>query len=280
MVDEEIAWACTGVLNAICGSGLGQTPILMFGTHEQKKEYIGRMTAEPLVCAYGVTEPSGGSDVAAVKTTAVKKGDEYILNGQKMWITGAGHANWYFILARTNPDPKAKSTQALTGFIVERSSPGITLGRKEINMGQRASDTRGITFEDVRVPAKNVVGKEGQGFLVAMAAFDFTRPPVACGAVGLAQRALDESIKYSFERKTFGTPIMNHQAIQFKLADMAVGIETARLAYQMACWQLDNGQRNTYMASIAKCLGELVAFHCTIVLVCLYFCSFSPHLGL
>lgn len=259
MVDEEIAWACTGILNAICGSGLGMTPVVMFGTDEQKKEYIGRMTSEPLVCAYAVTEPSGGSDVAAIKTTAVKKGDEWIINGQKMWITGAGHANWFFVLARTNSDPKAKQSEAMTGFIVERSTPGITIGRKEKNMGQRASDTRGITFEDVRVPAKNVLAGEGKGFLIAMAAFDYTRPPVACGATGLAQRALDEATKYAFERKAFGTAIMNHQAIQFKLADMAVGIETARLAYQLACWQIDNGRRNTYMASIAKCLAADVA---------------------
>ncbi|RWR99580.1 medium-chain specific acyl-CoA dehydrogenase: mitochondrial-like protein, partial [Leptotrombidium deliense] len=173
------------------------------------------------MCAYGVTEPGTGSDVAGVKTTAKKNVDgNYVLNGQKMWITNAGHANWYFVLARTNPDPKAKAGEAFTGFIVERDWPGVVVGRKEWNMGQRASDTRGITFEDVVVPKENVLGKEGVGFKIAMGAFDLTRPPVAAGAVGLAQRALDEATKYSFERKAFGTNIAQFQAIQFMLADM------------------------------------------------------------
>jgi len=262
MVGEELGWACTGIGTAINGSELGEAPVLMFGNDEQKKEYLGRMCKEAIVCAYAVTEPGTGSDVAGVKTRAEKKGDKYVINGQKMWITNAGHANWYFVLARTNSDAKAKQTEAFTGFIVERDTPGITVGRKEINMGQRASDTRGITFEDVVVPAKNVIGKEGLGFRIAMGAFDFTRPPVACGAVGLAQRCLDEATRYAFERKTFGTQIMNHQAIQFILADMAIGIETARLAYQKAAWLYDNGQRNTYMASIAKCWGADMANQC------------------
>ena len=259
MIGEEISWACTGIGTAIAGSDLGQAPLMMFGNEEQKKEYLGRMVAEPLVCAYAVTEPGTGSDVAGVKTRAEKKGNDWVINGQKMWITNAGHANWFFLLARSNPDPKAKASEAFTGFIVEAATKGVTVGRKEINMGQRASDTRGITFEDVVVPAKNVIGKEGMGFRIAMGAFDLTRPPVACGAVGLAQRALDEATKYSFERKTFGTQLMNHQAIQFMLADMAIGIETARLAYQKAAWLFDRKEKNTYWASIAKCLAGDVA---------------------
>ena len=232
---------------------------MMFGNEYQKKEYLGRMVAEPLVCAYAVTEPGTGSDVAGVKTRAEKKGDDWVLNGQKMWITNAGEANWYFVLARTNPDPKAKASEAFTGFIVDRDTPGVVVGRKEQNMGQRASDTRGVSFEDVVVPAKNVLGKEGLGFRIAMGAFDFTRPSVACAAVGLAQRALDEATKYAFERKAFGQQIANFQAIQFMLADMAIGIETSRLAYQKAAWQYDHSQRNTYWASIAKCLAGDVA---------------------
>jgi acyl-CoA dehydrogenase len=151
-----------------------------------------------------VTEPSTGSDVAGVRTKAERKGDEYILNGQKMWITGAGPANWFFVLARTHPDPKAPQSKAFTGFIVEGDAPGLIKGRKEWNMGQRASDTRGVTFQDVRVPKENVLGVEGAGFKIAMGAFDLTRPAVACGAVGLAQRAFDEAKKYSLERKTMG----------------------------------------------------------------------------
>lgn len=214
---------------------------------------------EPIVAAYCVTEPSAGSDVNGLKTRAVKKGDEYILNGQKMWITNGGVANWYFVLARTSDDPKAPASKAFTGFIVERDWPGVTPGRKEMNMGQRASDTRGITFEDVRIPKENVLFSEGDGFKIAMGVFDKTRPPVAAGAVGLAQRALDEALKYSLERKTFGVPIAKHQAIQFMLADMAIGVETARLAYWLSCWVIDQGRRNSYESSIGKCYAADIA---------------------
>ena len=147
-------------------------------------------------------------------------------------------ANYYFVLARTNPDPKCPASKAFTGFIVDADTPGVTPGRKEINMGQRASDTRGITFEDVVVPKENVLIGEGAGFKVAMGAFDKTRPPVAAGAVGISQRALDEATKYANERKTFGTSIINHQAVSFMLADMAIGTECARLAYMKSAWQV------------------------------------------
>lgn len=172
-----------------------------------------------------------------------------------MWITNGGVANFYFVLARTNPDPKCPASKAFTGFIVDRDTPGVTPGRKELNMGQRCSDTRGITFEDVVVPKENVLIGEGAGFKVAMGAFDKTRPPVAAGAVGIAQRALDEATKYATERKTFGQPIINHQAVSFMLADMAIGVEASRLCYMKSAWQADNGIRNTYYASIAKCLA-------------------------
>lgn len=220
------------------------------------------MMEEPLMCAYGVTEPGAGSDVAGIKTKAEKKGDQYILNGQKMWITNGGVANWYFVLARTNPDPKASAGKSFTGFIVDGDSPGLTKGRKEKNMGQRASDTRGLTFEDVVVPKENVLIGEGAGFKIAMGAFDRTRPPVAAGAVGLAQRALDEATKYSMERKTFGKVIAEHQAVAFILADMAIGVESSRLAWMRAAWEVDQGRRNSYYASIAKCLAGDVANKC------------------
>lgn len=260
LIDEAMAYGCSGIGTALTANSLGQAPLIMFGNEEQKKEYLGRCTAGPVMCAYGVTEPGTGSDVAGVRTKAEKNKDgDWVINGQKMWITNAGHANWYFVLARTNPDPKAKASEAFTGFIVERDSEGLTVGRKEWNMGQRCSDTRGITFENVVVPKRNVLLGEGKGFRVAMGAFDLTRPPVAAGAVGVAQRALDEATKYSFERKTFGVPIAQHQAIQFMLADMAIGVETSRLAYLRAAWEFDRGNRNTYWASIAKCWASEVA---------------------
>lgn len=259
MITEKLAYGCTGISTAIEANGLGSMPIMIAGNHEQKKKYLTRLIEEPLMCAYGVTEPGAGSDVSGVKTKAEKKGDDWVINGQKMWITNGGVANFYFVLARTNPDPKCPASKAFTGFIVDGDTPGVTPGRKEINMGQRASDTRGITFEDVVVPKENVLIGEGAGFKVAMGAFDKTRPPVAAGAVGIAQRALDEATKYATERKAFGVPIVNHQAVAFMLADMAIGVEAARLCYQKAGWQADNGIRNTLMASVAKCFAGDIA---------------------
>ncbi|XP_069497995.1 medium-chain specific acyl-CoA dehydrogenase, mitochondrial [Ambystoma mexicanum] len=259
LITEELAYGCTGVQTAIEANSLGQMPVIIAGNEEQQKKYLGRMTEEPMMCAYCVTEPGAGSDVAGLKTKAEKKGNEYIINGQKMWITNGGKANWYFLLARTNPDPKVSAGKAFTGFIVEANTPGIQLGRKELNMGQRCSDTRGIVFEDVRVPAENVLLEEGAGFKIAMGAFDKTRPPVAAGAVGLAQRALDEATKYSLERKTFGKPIAEHQAVSFMLAEMAMKVELARMAYQRSAWETDVGRRNTYFASIAKAYAGDIA---------------------
>lgn len=262
LIAEEIAYGCTAIATAMGASNLGQAPLVAAGSKEQQKTFLGRLVEEPLVAAYAVTEPGAGSDVNGVRTRAEKKGDEYIINGQKMWITNGGVASWYFVLARTNPDPKCPASKAFTGFIVDRDTPGLTPGRKELNMGQRCSDTRGITFEDVRVPKENVLLGEGTGFKIAMAVFDKTRPPVAAGAVGLAQRALDEATKYSLERKTFGVPIANHQAVSFMLADMAIGIETSRLAWMRAAWETDQGRRNTYYASIAKAQAGDVANKC------------------
>lgn len=257
LVTEELAYGCTGITLAIEGTGLGQTPVNIAGSAEQKKKYLGRLIEEPLLAAYCVTEPGAGSDVNGVKTRAEKKGDEYILNGNKMWITNGGVANWYFVLARTNPDPKASASKAFTGFIVERDTPGVTPGRKEINMGQRASDTRGISFEDVRVPKENVLIGEGAGFKIAMGTFDKTRPPVAAGATGLAQRCLDEALRYSLQRKTFGVPIAMHQAVAFMLADMGIGVETSRLSWMRAANEVDiNGPNKSLYASIAKCYAS------------------------
>merc|ERR1712038_1398794 len=258
LITEKMAYGCTGIMTAIEANGLGSMPIMIAGNHEQKKKYLGRLLEEPLMCAYGVTEPGAGSDVASLKTTAVKKGDEYVINGNKMWITNGGIANWYFVLARTG-DKGTPAGQAFTGFIVDADTPGVTPGRKELNMGQRCSDTRGITFEDVVVPKENILIAEGAGFKVAMGAFDKTRPPVAAGAVGIAQRALDEATKYATERKTFGQPICEHQAVAFILAEMAMNIESSRLIMQRSAWEIDQGRRNTYYASIAKALAGDVA---------------------
>lgn len=200
-----------------------------------------------MLVAYAATEPGAGSDVNGIRTRAERKGDEYILNGEKMWITNAGMANWYFVLARTNLDPKCPASKAFSGFIVEREWAGVKPGRKELMMGQRASDTRGITFEDVRVPIENIVIGEGAGFKIAMETFDQTRPPVAASAIGLAQRCLDEALTYALQRKSFGKPIAEHQSVSNMLADAAIGVELGRLMYMRAAWETDEGMN--YMLS-------------------------------
>lgn len=257
VLSEELAWGCTGISTAMEANTLAESPVIIAGNEQQKKKYLGRMTEQPLVASYCVTEPGAGSDVAGAKTVAVKKGNSWVISGQKMWITNGGHANWFFVLAKT--DPKASAGKAFTTFIVDGDSQGITRGRKEQNMGQRASDTRGITFEEVVVPDENRLGEVGAGFKVAMGAFDLTRPLVASGAVGLAQRALDEASKYALQRKTMGTEIANHQAIAFMLADMAIGVDAARHLVWRSAYEYDQGRKNTYYASMAKGLAGDVA---------------------
>jgi acyl-CoA dehydrogenase len=249
IITEELSWACTGIATAMEANGLAAAPVIVAGSEEIKKEFLGRLTSEPVFSAYCVTEPGAGSDVAGIKTTAKKVGDEYVINGNKMWITNGGVANWYFVLALTDPAAKHRG---MSGFVVPADLPGITVGKKENNLGQRASDTRAIAFEEVKIPAKWLVGKEGEGFKIAMGAFDHTRPSVASGAVGLAQRAMDESIKYAGERKTFGQPIAAYQSISFMIAEMAMNIEAGRQLVRQAGWAIDNGIRNTKFAAFAK----------------------------
>lgn len=249
LIDEELGWGCTGVATAMTANSLAQVPVIVAGSEAQKKKWLAPFTEAPLLCSYAVTEPNAGSDVAGIKTTAVKKGDKYILNGQKMWITGAGHASWFFVLAKTDP---AGGHKGMSGFIVDAKSKGITVGKKENNMGQRASDTRGITFEDVEVPAENLLGAEGEGFKIAMKAFDHTRPLVAAAAVGLGRAATEHSIAYASERKAFGQPIAAYQGISFMIADMAADVEAARLLVWKAAHEIDNGRRNTIFAAMAK----------------------------
>ncbi|KAJ2188002.1 hypothetical protein GGH18_003765, partial [Coemansia sp. RSA 530] len=260
LVSEQLAYGCSGIQTAIEANGLAEAPVVLAASDAQKKKYLGRMTEEPLMAGYCVTEPGAGSDVAGAKTHAVKKGDKWVVNGQKMWITNGGKANWYFLLAKT--DTTASAGKAFTGFIVDADSPGISAGRKEWNMGQRASDTRGITFEDVEIPDENRLGEVGQGFKIAMGAFDITRPLVASAAVGLAQRAMDEATAYSLQRKTMGKPIVEHQAVAFMLADMAIQIESSRMMVWRAGWLRDQNKRNTYYASIAKALASETANKC------------------
>jgi acyl-CoA dehydrogenase len=249
IMDEELGWGCTGIATAMTANTLAQVPVIVAGNEAQKKKYLGRFADAPLLCSYGVTEPGAGSDVASAKTTALKKGDKYILNGQKMWITGAGHANWFFVLAKTDPTSAHKG---MSGFIVEAKSPGVTIGKKENNMGQRASDTRGITFEDVEIPAENLLGAEGDGFKIAMKAFDHTRPLVAAAAVGLGRAAMEHAAAYSKERKAFGGPIAQFQGISFMIADMATKVEASRLLVWKSAKEIDAGRRNTLYAAMAK----------------------------
>jgi len=250
IIAEELAWGCSGIGTAMEANGLAQQPVILGASDALKKKYLAPMTEQFGLCAYAVTEPNAGSDVQGMKTTAVKQGDKWILNGSKMWITNAGVADWYFVVAVTDPSRLARG--GMTGFIVERNSPGITVGRKEQNMGQRASDTRGITFENVEVPDENVIGQVGDGWKLAMAAFDYTRPAVSCSAVGVARAAMEHATQYATERKTFGQPIANHQAIQFMLAEMAMEIDAGRLLCWKAAWMKDAGLRNTKEAAMAK----------------------------
>ncbi len=249
LIDEELGWGCTGIATAMTANTLAQVPIIVAGTDEQKKKWLGRFAEAPLLASYAVTEPSAGSDVASIKTVAVKKGDSYVINGSKMWITGAGHANWFFVLAKTDPTAAHKG---MSGFIVDASLPGVVIGKKENNMGQRASDTRAVTFEDVVVPADCLLGAEGEGFKIAMKAFDYTRPLVAAAAVGLGRAAMEHAIDYAKQRKAFGGPISQFQGISFMIADMATKVEAARLLVWKAGAEIDAGRRNTLIAAMAK----------------------------
>jgi acyl-CoA dehydrogenase len=219
------------------------------GSDAQKKEFLGQLCNGLSFAAYCVTEPGAGSDVAGIKTSAVKKGGDYVLNGSKMWITNASVAHWFFVLAVTDPSAKHKG---LTGFVVPATTKGIKVGKKEKNLGQHCSDTRGITFEDVVVPEKYRIGRDGDGFKIAMGAFDHTRPLVGASAVGLARAAMEYAVKYALERHTFGVPIASHQAVAFMIAEMARDIEAGRLLVYKAAWKIDQGERNTLEAAYAK----------------------------
>ncbi len=249
IINEELGRGDPGFATITGVTMLACHPLIYGGTEEQKKEYLGRV-CDGEISAYCVTEPGAGSDVKAITTTAVLDGDSYILNGSKMWIGGAGHANWFYVLARTGNDQSHKS---LSGFIVEADSAGLEVGKKEEKMGQRSSDTRSVTFENVVVPKENLIGEvEGNGWLQAMVSFDRSRPMLAAHALGNARGAMEEAWIYANERRTFGKPIFEHQSISFMLADMSTKIEAARLLAHKAASLLDNGERATLESAHAK----------------------------
>ncbi|HEX3849958.1 MAG TPA: acyl-CoA dehydrogenase family protein [Polyangiaceae bacterium] len=252
LIAEQLAYGCTGIQTSLLANSLALTPIKLAGNDAQKKKYLGMLTAEPLFASYCTTEPSGGSDVAGLKTTFKAHGDEYVLNGEKCWITNASFASFYVVFATSDP---TKRHRGIAAFIVDRDTPGLRVGKHEDKLGQRASDTAAVHFEDVKVPKANLLAVEGEGFKLAMETFNQTRPDIGAMATGLMQRCLDISVEYAKERKTFGVPISEHQLVQAMLAEMAIGAEATRLLYQKAAWNLDNGVRDPIVSSYAKAFG-------------------------
>jgi acyl-CoA dehydrogenase len=252
MITEELAYGCTGIQTSLLVNTLPLTPIKLAGTEEQKKKYLGMLTSEPITASYATTEPDAGSDVAGMKTRFTRHGDDYVLSGQKSWITNASYARFYVIFATCNPELRHKGIAA---FIVDRDTPGLRVGKKEDKMGQRASDTAQVFLDDVKVPKENLLAPEGKGFKLAMETFNQTRPDIGASATGLMRRCLDECVAYAKERKAFGQPIGSHQLVQWMLAEMAIRMEGTRLLYQKAAWNLDNGVRDPIVSSFAKAYG-------------------------
>ena len=248
LVMEEMGWGCAGIGTAITVSGLGVLPVLIAGSEEQKKAYCGRLVDGELA-AYCLTEPDAGSDVTSIKTSAEKEGDNYIINGSKTFISGATVANFFTVFAYTDPEAKHKG---MSCFIVDRDWEGVSVGKPFNKMGQRASDTAEVIFQNVKVPATHLVGEEGQGFLIAMGVFDRSRPTLSAAAVGVARRAFEESVKYANSRVSKGKPIWKHQAVGHMIADMAMQVEAARLLVWKSAWEMDTGIRNTTSAAFGK----------------------------
>lgn len=238
---EELSKVCSGIALSLAATALGTFPIILHGSEEQKQKYLPRIASGESLAAFGLTEAEAGSDAGGTRTTAVKDGDAYILNGTKQWITNGGEADVYVVVAMTN---KAKGARGASAFIVEKDTPGFTFGKKEDKMGIRASATRELIFQDCRVPAGNLLGREGMGFLVAMKTLDQSRPGVAAQALGIAAGALDEALHYSRQRRQFGKPICGFQGVQFMLADMAVAVESARCLVYQAARAIDSGAKN------------------------------------
>ncbi len=260
LVQEEGAYGCLGFNTSLAANMLGAMPVMLAGTPEQQKEWLPRLVDGGEFAAYCCSEPDAGSDVAGLSTKVRKDGDDYVITGQKRWITNGGVAGWYTVLATFD---RAKKHKGIACFVIDARTPGVKVGRKEDKMGQRASNTCDVIFEDVRVPARNLLGPEDGGFKVAMKTFDRSRPWIAAGAAGVIRRALDESRAYALERKTFGVPIAQHQAIQFILAEMAIAYETTRLLTHKAAWMVDKGDLSSIVSSYAKAYGAAAAMRVT-----------------
>jgi acyl-CoA dehydrogenase len=249
LIEEEFGWGCSGIGTSLMCNGLATAPVLIGGSEEIKKKYMGMLIEEPKLASFCLTEPDAGSDVSGMKTTAVRKGDKYVINGTKCFITNGSHASWYTVYAKTD---KEAGHRGISAFVVPRDADGVTVDKKEDKLGQRASDTAMISFNDVEIPVDHMLGEENKGFKLAMMTLDRTRPGVAAMGVGIAQAAFEFACDYSKERVQFGVPIAMHQAIQFMIADMATKIEAARLLVWKSAVQLDQGTRNTLVSSHAK----------------------------
>jgi acyl-CoA dehydrogenase len=260
IVTEALSWGCSGMTTSIMANDLGIMPVLVGGNEAQKKEWLERFAAEFCLVAFCLSEPNAGSDVAGLQLLAEKDGEDYVLTGTKCWITNGGEADYYTVFATLD---RASRHKGIVAFVIPSDLEGISLGKKEDKMGQRASDTRVINFDGVRVPAANRLGAEGEGFKVAMRTLDRTRPSIGALACGIAQRALDEAVGYAQERKAFGFPIAGFQAVQFMLADMAKSIEAARLLTLQSAWMIDQGQNASKYSSFAKCFATDMAMDVT-----------------
>lgn len=259
---EELAYGCSGITTSMTANTLGLTPIKLAGSDEQKKKYFGWLTSEPIQVSYATTEPGAGSDVAGMQTRAVKQADgSYVLTGTKAWITNANLSSFYVIFATENPDQKHRGIGA---FIVHRDAKGLTIGKHEDKLGQRASDTAQVILDGVHVPPAQVLAAPGYGFKLAMETFNQTRPDIGGIACGIIRRALDESVAYAKERKTFGQAIANHQLVQAMIAEMAIRYHATRLLVHKAAWSLDKGVRDPLTSACSKAFGADAAMQSAI----------------
>ncbi|MCU0287627.1 MAG: acyl-CoA dehydrogenase family protein, partial [Acidobacteria bacterium] len=260
VVCEELAWGCSGMYTSMMANTLATTPIVLFGTEEQKKEYLIPLTREMSFACFGLTEREAGSDNSMIRTTAVKKGDHYILNGSKTFITNAGIAKLGVIFASTDT---TRGARGLSAFIVPMDTPGVSVGKHENKMGHRASNTAEIYLDEVKIPAANLLKREGFGFIIAMKTLDYARPAVGAGGVGLARAAYEEALKYAQNRVQFGKPIASFQYNAFKLAEMITSIESARLLVYRSAWMLDNNMKASKESAMAKIVATDVAMKVT-----------------
>ena len=260
IISEELAGGCAGMYTTMMVNALAYTPIILFGTDEQKKKYLTPQTETMSFASFCLTEREAGSDAGALKTTAKKVGSEYVINGSKCFISNAGIANLFTVFANSNP---GKGMRGISAFIVSRETPGITIGKVEDKMGHRASNTAEIFFEDVKVPEENILGKEGIGFIIAMKTLDKTRAPVGAAGVGVAKAALQYAIEYAKTRIQFGKPIALFQHIGFKIAQMAMEINAARHLVWHAAWLLDEEKPCGKESAMAKAYGSDIAMKVT-----------------